>query len=494
MKNTLIPFALLLCFHLNGQIPDSLNVELPWQTVNLLSCTSTMGEGPRSDNDNVIIYLESDTLVLDDMEQCQLRKKQWKILEWASGSVYDFTQIGNIQDFDLACRKDLYINYEEVPLNLNPSDLLLDLDPTHEYAFHFSDNTFNSYFMDGTGGDNVDLYVYDFTDKTICKTNIYLHRCEDDITLIFPETAEIEFNQEAYIELTFEKLGIEIDFPCNSYTTKILVGNSGLHLLHAYNVGKIVPVKVEVKFSDGIKYTKYMDVKVTGQKPAPISMYIEDKSFEAGETIDLEIWSEEISGLIAWQFQFQFEDSEILSISPSEMFSNVPFNILNSAQTLRVLWFPIDALARSIESDKTWFTITVTPNFSGNTIDLFATTLDPWSVIAIEDEEYAYEYNAEFMFNFAPRNILGIESDFQNAEIEVFPNPSLNRLTIGGIHHTEGNTTIKIYDLQGRLMMQSDFNFPHQQLSIDVSNLATGMYFLSAQNGTQRATKKISKL
>jgi hypothetical protein len=493
MKYILIAFVILFSFQIDAQIPETLDIVLPWQVVNLATCDATMGEGPKSGTVDLYVYLESDNIVRDENEDCILRMKNWAIIDWLSGEVYNYPQIGEIEDFaNTHCETDLFIDYLDFPVSLHPDNLLLDLDPSHEYAFSYSDETYNHIIIDAGSDDNLEVFVYDLTDNTVCKTNIYVSNCEEDISLFFPELVEVEFNQEPYFDITLDLLGVDIDYPCGTYTTKIYVGGTGNSLLFSQNVGKIVPVKITLDFSDDVKYVKFININVTGIKIPPVSMFIEELEFSAGETIELDIWSEDIPGLVAWQLQLQFENVEILGVETSEMFNEIPFNIFD-ANTLRALWFPSNGLASDAESNATWYTLLLKPEIDGNTFDIFTTGQDTWSKIAVEDENYTFEFEVDFIFNVAPRNILGIDEPETYSNIEVFPNPVSDILNIKGMTEKEIFTQIEILDLSGKVMLNKISMNSGQDIMVDVSNLPAGLFILKASNGEFIYTQKITK-
>lgn len=63
------------------------------------------------------------------------------------------------------------------------------------------------------------------------------------------------------------------------------------------------------------------------------------------------------------------------------------------------------------------------------------------------------------------------------SSIKIYPNPSINAITID--YKLTSNTNISIYTIEGQLISK------HQQNTIDVSGLANGMYFISIKEGTK---------
>jgi hypothetical protein len=76
------------------------------------------------------------------------------------------------------------------------------------------------------------------------------------------------------------------------------------------------------------------------------------------------------------------------------------------------------------------------------------------------------------------------EVPVNNNTLKVFPNPAYNTLNIDGAN---GNTTYSIRDIMGKELMTGTGN------SIDISNMAAGMYILKATNGSAVKTGKFTK-
>ncbi len=493
MKDLLVAIVFLISLQSNAQIPDSLGVDLPWDVVRFSSCEDTMGEGPRSDVDIVFIQLESDDVEEDDSGNCLIRTRKWNILNWEDGELYKYTQQGLINFPEpLLCNEDIYIPYDQLPYILNKDNVLLSEDENHEYSFDYNDIDDTEIEIALGSTTNYELFMYDHTANRVCKTNVYITNCEDDIVINVPEAAEIEFNGEPYIELTLEMLGVEIEYPCHDYTTRIRIGNQSNGILSSQNVGKIVQVSVEMNVDNGFKYKNYIDVSATGFKPDPISMYIEDKSFIAGELIALEVWAEGIPGLVAWQLQLDFQDAEVLALETSEIFSNIPENIFDEGKSVRGLWFPLDGLPFDAESDVTWFTLIIKPEIDGSTFDIFKPEQASWNQIVIEDENYVHQIDAEFVFNIVPRDLLDVGDDVQDLIIKTFPNPSSNKVSISGLPNLELPVNISVYDLEGRLIL-TETSARNTIVTIDISDLPPGLYVLKSQNGKFQTSQKISK-
>lgn len=78
--------------------------------------------------------------------------------------------------------------------------------------------------------------------------------------------------------------------------------------------------------------------------------------------------------------------------------------------------------------------------------------------------------------------------------LSVYPNPVLDKVNFK-FNLSNGNATARILDIAGRSVMVKDFgkqNAGEKELSIDVSSLNAGMYYVELVNGENRAISKIT--
>ncbi|MEO8149482.1 MAG: FISUMP domain-containing protein [Bacteroidia bacterium] len=76
-----------------------------------------------------------------------------------------------------------------------------------------------------------------------------------------------------------------------------------------------------------------------------------------------------------------------------------------------------------------------------------------------------------------------------NIEIQVFPNPANNKITISFTENV--NASINIYDVSGRLQLESQFKNQNQTI-ISVNDLHSGIYFVKISVNGKSVIKKIS--
>jgi len=75
--------------------------------------------------------------------------------------------------------------------------------------------------------------------------------------------------------------------------------------------------------------------------------------------------------------------------------------------------------------------------------------------------------------------------------IRVYPNPVISELQFSTDHFQSPIEHINIYDITGRLILNSSFLTPN---SINVSSLKAGIYFLEIRSGNERAMQKFVKM
>ncbi|MFK7933900.1 MAG: LamG-like jellyroll fold domain-containing protein [Saprospiraceae bacterium] len=79
--------------------------------------------------------------------------------------------------------------------------------------------------------------------------------------------------------------------------------------------------------------------------------------------------------------------------------------------------------------------------------------------------------------------------------MRVFPNPTTNELNITASDLTESATTLRLFDLVGKVVFQQHLNpnNTHLQTTINLSSLPTGIYTLQLQNDGQARTQRVIK-
>ena len=83
--------------------------------------------------------------------------------------------------------------------------------------------------------------------------------------------------------------------------------------------------------------------------------------------------------------------------------------------------------------------------------------------------------------------------DFQDVEIfNIYPNPVEQQLNIDFKDNSEKN--LEIYDLQGRSLLSLNINADSDNISLDVSQFSTGIYFLQIESESSLYTKQIQIL
>jgi len=103
---------------------------------------------------------------------------------------------------------------------------------------------------------------------------------------------------------------------------------------------------------------------------------------------------------------------------------------------------------------------------------------------AIFDADSCYTLKIEISSN--PFKIDEQQNAADENEIILYPNPASDKLLISGISE---NATISIYDLEGRkqIVLPQMLN---PEISIDVSSLSNGIYFLEMKSGSGTVIKK----
>jgi hypothetical protein len=81
-------------------------------------------------------------------------------------------------------------------------------------------------------------------------------------------------------------------------------------------------------------------------------------------------------------------------------------------------------------------------------------------------------------------NVLNLE----NNDFNVYPNPSTNELNVQWSMAIDG--TLQIIDLSGQVVYSEEFTKTKKMLTLPVSQLQAGMYFVNLKNSTNLSTTK----
>jgi hypothetical protein len=100
-------------------------------------------------------------------------------------------------------------------------------------------------------------------------------------------------------------------------------------------------------------------------------------------------------------------------------------------------------------------------------------------------------------YNSRIREVTGLTTGMvsvSNGNLTVFPNPVNNEISIQLKSTVEGLASLSIIDIAGRVIINSPFTVRNSEFTIDVSNLASGMYFANILINGQKYTRKFIKI
>ena len=109
------------------------------------------------------------------------------------------------------------------------------------------------------------------------------------------------------------------------------------------------------------------------------------------------------------------------------------------------------------------------------------------------DSTYVVDHENEILDPQAILDIPTVASNGRN-EVRFYPNPAVDEATMQLNIVTAGQAVVKIYDLNGRLVMTRDLGRVAEgttERSIDCSGLARGMYLVNVLVGDTKATSKL---
>ncbi|MEL7531452.1 MAG: serine hydrolase [Bacteroidota bacterium] len=86
-----------------------------------------------------------------------------------------------------------------------------------------------------------------------------------------------------------------------------------------------------------------------------------------------------------------------------------------------------------------------------------------------------------------------IESSFANSELLLFPNPTSDRLSIAWERSVAAPSTIKIFDLQGRMLVEKSVPGGQNEIQVELKELKRGLYLIRWEQDGKWVSEKFWK-
>jgi hypothetical protein len=89
--------------------------------------------------------------------------------------------------------------------------------------------------------------------------------------------------------------------------------------------------------------------------------------------------------------------------------------------------------------------------------------------------------------------ITGTKELNENGQIQIYPNPASEFITLSTAKTINSNVQINIIDVAGRLAQQVSYNNMQAQVpqQIDISKLSKGVYFVKLSAGSEQHIQKL---
>ena len=83
-------------------------------------------------------------------------------------------------------------------------------------------------------------------------------------------------------------------------------------------------------------------------------------------------------------------------------------------------------------------------------------------------------------------------NEYNIIQLDVYPNPAIDIVNIK-LNTLNEDADLEIYNMLGKVVMQKSYDFNAESLSIDVSQLTTGIYILKVSNSESTSYKRFIK-
>jgi hypothetical protein len=106
-------------------------------------------------------------------------------------------------------------------------------------------------------------------------------------------------------------------------------------------------------------------------------------------------------------------------------------------------------------------------------------------------EKFAGGSSGLIVFETAKISGLGIQGNSVAGTLEIYPNPAVNVLKVSWLNSSTGSSVLALTDMSGRRLIQRSLQTGSGQLSLDVSGLGSGIYFLTISSPDGNLSKKV---
>ncbi|MFK7982674.1 MAG: T9SS type A sorting domain-containing protein, partial [Saprospiraceae bacterium] len=254
-----------------------------------------------------------------------------------------------------------------------------------------------------------------------------------------------------------------------------------------------------------------------------VTIKLSDVTTTCGGQVCLDATAGNFKDLISFQYSLNWDPTLLGNVTTQ----NYNLNGLNNSAfftpedgVMRVSWFDTQVIGVSAPDDEVIFQIcfdVISNNatianiqFSGNPIPVevidnegneMATNfvdaqinIENCSNIIMEDPNTTtISVETEIPNTSSPSNIpfSAIRNNLEN--IEVYPNPTVNRLSIVLEKPLQQNGKIRLYDIWGKLLQTKPIGKEETQVQLNLNGLASGVYFVEVAEGGFLVRKRIVK-
>lgn len=257
-----------------------------------------------------------------------------------------------------------------------------------------------------------------------------------------------------------------------------------------------------------------------------LTEYTYGLDYDEGPVEEIDNWPQ-MTGEAYFGNLFDFKTNDVISgidvkltnhseIVGEEIFAAI-FYFPDGGAEWVLLWDNISS-GHTIETSDLGQTITMSTGTSGidvNTTDLYLVTVGQygsaampmferqgdigWNYIQGRDQDAA---NRGFFDRKAPivrarinSAELGVEDDTQEEHFSVYPNPATDAVNINLVLNNSENTVVNVLDVTGKVIQTINLGNVdgERNISVDLSEIPTGVYFIELNNSNGRTVKKFVK-
>ena len=471
------------------------NIQWP-ADITIANCGDHSGE-PSMDNicSNITSVRYTDVY----LDYCKVIERNWVLTNWAINEEFTHLQLITVnENFDHRCVQSYHIELDGESENLHARDLVVDPVPANLYSFSQDDESDSIRLIRYEAPFSTKFIVYDINNNQICIAKLEKSQTEL-VELSFNQLITVFEQNESFTvrALDFSKNGdllptgisdLQISYLGQNYVTEMNFDKS-------YE-GKTLKFTLRYRVNGTVKIidnlSAYLDTGTFLNDYGPLKLYAYNDYLQGGKDYFIEVYSSNFENILSLQYGVKFKNVILAAVENGAIQVTSSYNYVPDENIMRMLWYEVTSVPKSINSNTVLFRLKIVPEISGflsEFIFMDDNVLLPEAVY--EGSNVSGKILLEIGF---PGRTSTNGFEIKDMNFEVYPNPVTGEELY--IHCTKNftPTDLKLTDISGKEWPYFSSWQPNENtISITLNkSLPRGLYIISMTDKIRTFSKKIA--